>query len=83
MSASTKRPRRRGPNAENTAGVPVDRLLDEKAFLTCAEVARVFRRDARAIRTAVANGEIPATKIGTKWHIPSSWVKRTMEGATQ
>ena len=41
---------------------------------TVAEVARIFRLSASAVRRLIRRGEIPAIHLGRTWHIPKSVV---------
>jgi hypothetical protein len=53
--------------------------LDEHLFLDIPEVARIIGRDARTVRKAVESGTIPGQKFGTRWSIPTAWVRQQAE----
>lgn len=50
--------------------------LDGRIFADVPEVARFTGRDERTIRRACAAGEIPATRLGTKYMIPTEWLRQ-------
>lgn len=49
--------------------------LDGRLFVTAAEAAVILRLDPRTVRRGVAEGEIPATRVGPSIRIPSSWLR--------
>jgi excisionase family DNA binding protein len=49
--------------------------LDSRDFFSIPEAARLFGSDDRTVRKAVAAGAIPATRIGCKWFVPTSWLR--------
>lgn len=51
-----------------------DELLS-RLFLSPADAARLLGVDARTVRRAVGNGDIPATRIGTKILVRASWIR--------
>lgn len=56
-------------------------VLDELAdrlFADVPEIARITGRDQRTIRAAAEAGQIPATKVGKKYMIPTSWLREQM-----
>jgi hypothetical protein len=59
---------------------PQDALarLNGRLFATVQEVSAVLGRDAqgRGVRAAIEAGEIPALKVGLKWHVPTAWLRK-------
>ena len=51
-------------------------LLKRRLFLSVPEVAELLGCDERTIRRGCTSGDVPCTKIGAKWIIPVSWVKK-------
>jgi excisionase family DNA binding protein len=49
--------------------------LDGRSFATATEAAAILHLDPRTIRRGVANGEIPATRVGPAIRIPVSWLR--------
>jgi len=49
--------------------------LDNRAFFSIPEAARLLGADDRTVRKAVAAGTIPATRLGCKWFIPTAWLR--------
>ena len=49
--------------------------LDGRLFADVPEAAALLGRDERTVRKAAAEGEIPATKVGQKWLIPTAWLR--------
>ena len=49
--------------------------LGGRLFADVPEAAEILGRDRRTIRRAAEAGEIPASKVGTKWMIPTSWLR--------
>lgn len=56
--------------------------LEEQGKLFCypADVAAVIGKDLRSVYTALERGEIPHTRLGQRYHIPVSWVRRQVNG---
>ena len=52
--------------------------LDGRLFADVPEVARLTGRDPRTIRAAAEAGQIPATKVGKNYAIPTSWIREQM-----
>lgn len=42
----------------------------DRPALTTGEVARLLRIDARTVTRAIADGDIPARRIGKQWFVP-------------
>lgn len=49
--------------------------LDGRLFADVPEVASITGRDERTVRRAAAAGEIPSTKVGNKYMIPTAWLR--------
>jgi excisionase family DNA binding protein len=49
--------------------------LGDRLFADIPQAASILGRDERTVRRAAAAGEIPATKVGTKWMIRTSWLR--------
>jgi excisionase family DNA binding protein len=49
--------------------------LERTSFFSIPETARLFGCDERTVREAVRAGNIPATRLGAKWFIPTEWLK--------
>jgi excisionase family DNA binding protein len=49
--------------------------LDGRLFADVPQAAAILSRDERTVRKAAAEGEIPATKVGQKWLIPTAWLR--------
>lgn len=55
--------------------------LKGRLFATVTEVSAVLSYDVqgRTVRKAIEAGEIPATKAGTTWRIPVSWLREQVQ----
>jgi excisionase family DNA binding protein len=49
--------------------------LDGRLFAYVPEVAQILGRDERTIRKAIRDGQIPASKTGTRYLVPVSWLR--------
>jgi excisionase family DNA binding protein len=49
--------------------------LENRMFFKVHEAADVLGLDERTVRRAVTAGEIPSTKIGAQWLIPTAWLR--------
>lgn len=49
--------------------------LDGRLFADVPETAAILGRDERTVRKAAAEGEIPATRVGQKWLVPTAWLR--------
>jgi excisionase family DNA binding protein len=45
-------------------------------FTSPAEAARILKLDVRTVYGALERGQIPHTKIGQKYQIPVSWLRK-------
>lgn len=50
--------------------------LGDRLFADIPQAASILGRDERTVRHAAAAGEIPATKVGTKWMIQTAWLRQ-------
>jgi excisionase family DNA binding protein len=65
--------------------IPKDiwQALDTAAFLSVPQAAAILNCDERTVRNAAARGEIPATRVGVTWRIPTSWLRRQVRPPEQ
>ena len=49
--------------------------IEGKLFATTTEAAAVLRCDARTLRKAIEAAEVPATKAGNTYRIPTAWLR--------
>jgi excisionase family DNA binding protein len=49
--------------------------LAGQAFCDVPDAASVLGRDERTVRRGIEAGKIPATKIGSKWAVPTAWLR--------
>jgi excisionase family DNA binding protein len=49
--------------------------LDNAAFLTVPQTARLLGCDERTVRKSIGRREIPATKVGAQWRVPTWWLR--------
>jgi excisionase family DNA binding protein len=45
-----------------------------KLFASSTEAAAILDVDPRTLRGAIERGEIPATRAGSNWRVPVSWL---------
>ncbi len=55
------------------------RALDTATMLSVPQAAPLLNCDERTIRAACAAGDIPATRVGAKWLIPTWWLKKQVK----
>jgi excisionase family DNA binding protein len=53
-----------------------------RLFATVPEAAAILRYDVRTVRRGIAAGEIPATKAGSTYRVPVSWLRKQAGEAT-
>jgi excisionase family DNA binding protein len=55
----------------------IDALNSGRLFLSVPQLSALFGLDSqgRTVRRAIKQGEIPATRVGLQWHIPTEWVR--------
>lgn len=56
--------------------VPSD--LEDRLFADVPEVASLTGMDQRTVRAAAESGQIPATRVGKKYLIPTAWIRTQM-----
>jgi excisionase family DNA binding protein len=49
--------------------------LDGRNFALVPEAAAILECDPRTLIAAIERGEIPATKVGNKHRVPTSWLR--------
>jgi hypothetical protein len=49
--------------------------LGDQIFASTPEAATVLRSDPRSVRRGIAAGDIPATRVGPRWLIPTEWLR--------
>lgn len=57
------------------------KLLTElaiRAFFSVPEAARLIGCDERTLRKACAAGQVPGTRLGAKWLVPTAWLRRQL-----
>jgi excisionase family DNA binding protein len=54
---------------------PSTDVLNDKLFADVPETAQILRYDPRTVRRAIESGEIPATRAGGRWRIPTAWLR--------
>ena len=47
-----------------------------KLFATVPEAAAVLRSDVRRVRRSIVAGDIPATRVGPRWLVQVTWLRR-------
>jgi excisionase family DNA binding protein len=53
--------------------------LDTAATLSVPQSATILNCDQRTMRRACAAGQIPATRVGAKWLIPTWWLRQQVK----
>jgi excisionase family DNA binding protein len=53
--------------------------LDGRNFARPWEAAQILECDVRIVRDSCHRGEIPHTKAGNEYRIPTSWLRRQVE----
>ncbi|HET9969828.1 MAG TPA: helix-turn-helix domain-containing protein [Streptosporangiaceae bacterium] len=48
--------------------------IPERLFASVPEVAEILGSDPRTVRRALEAGQIPGTKVGAFWKIPTAWL---------
>lgn len=57
--------------------------LRGRNFVRPWEAAQLLRVDVRTLRRAVADGDVPATRIGRDLRIPVAWLAAQLRNGTQ
>lgn len=67
---------------ERLRGAAALAALEAEGRLWCtpAQVADVMERDTRTIYGALERGEIPFTRVGQRYNIPTAWLRRQAAG---
>jgi excisionase family DNA binding protein len=50
--------------------------LDGAGMLSVPQAARLLNLDERTVRTACEAGQIPSTRVGVRWQIPTWWLRQ-------
>lgn len=53
--------------------------LDHAAMLSVPQAATILNCDERTIRAACDRGDVPATRVGAKWLIPTWWLRQQVK----
>ena len=48
-------------------------------FVSVPDAADFLGVDKRTIRQAIKSGEIPATRVGSVWRVPTSWLREAAQ----
>jgi excisionase family DNA binding protein len=59
----------------NQAADEVFAALEGKLFADVPQVATVLRSDERTVRRSLASGDIPGIRTGTRWRVPTRWLR--------
>jgi len=56
----------------------IDALNNGRLFLSVPELSALFDVDpeGRSVRRAIEQGDIPATRVGPQYFIPTEWVRK-------
>ena len=57
--------------------------LDTAATLSVPQAAAILNCDERTVRKACAARQIPATRVGAKWLIPTWWLRQQVKPPEQ
>lgn len=57
--------------------------LNGRNFATVVETAAVLTADPRTIRAGIKAGEIPGVQIGSRWMVPTAWLRQQVNGGIQ
>jgi excisionase family DNA binding protein len=49
--------------------------LGDRMFAYVPEAAQILGRDERTVRRAIRNGQVPAAKTGTRYLVPTAWLR--------
>jgi excisionase family DNA binding protein len=56
--------------------------LTHRHFASAPEAAAFLGVDIRTLRRAIQAGQIPATRVGVTWRVPTAWLMETAGKAT-
>jgi excisionase family DNA binding protein len=54
--------------------------LKDRHFGLAPEAAAILELDTRTVIEAIKRGEIPATKVGRQYRIPTAWLRAAVSG---
>lgn len=57
--------------------------LDGRNFAMIWEASQILQVDQRTLAAALRRGEIPATKVGRTWRIPTTWLREQAAGTSR
>ncbi len=49
--------------------------LDGRSFALVGETAAILELDPRTVITAIQRGDIPSTRVGQQYRIPTAWLR--------
>ena len=49
--------------------------IENRLFATTTEAAAILRYDPRTLLKAIEAGDIPSTRVGATYRIPTAWIK--------
>jgi excisionase family DNA binding protein len=53
--------------------------IPDRLFASVPEAAAILGVDPRTVRRAIADGQIPAFKVGVSWKVPTAWLRQAAE----
>jgi excisionase family DNA binding protein len=57
--------------------------LDGAGMLSVPQAARLLNLDERTVRTACEKQQIPSTRVGVRWQIPTWWLRQQVRPPRQ
>jgi excisionase family DNA binding protein len=66
------------PNIEHGPVTLAD--LKGRSFAEVWQVAEILGYDRRIVRAGIVKGEIPATKVGREYRVPTAWLRQQAAG---
>ena len=52
--------------------------IDKQSFISVSEAADILRMQRKTVYAAISRGEIPAVKVGRRYLIPQSWLRKLL-----
>jgi hypothetical protein len=49
--------------------------LQGRLFASTTEVCAIIGCDVRALRRGIESGDVPATRVGQRYYIPTAWIR--------